>query len=108
MIRKAVWIWFVGLFFFTFGSVCAQTQINYGEWEFQTKTQEALGDPGKPDTYTQCISETDMIPFIKDINDSCEETDILPNGNRVTWKFSCDEQEDIIQGADRSSITMIP
>ena len=92
MIRNAVLILFVGILCFTSGSVCAQPQINFGEWEFQTNTQEALGDPGKLHTHTQCISETDMIPFIKDINEACEQTDIFTNGNKVSWKFSCDGQ----------------
>jgi hypothetical protein len=98
MIIKAVWIWFVGSLFFTLGSVCAQPQINYGRWEFQTNTQIGPGYSGKVDTYTQCISETHMIPFIKEINEACKETDILPNGNSVVWKFSCDGQGDIMKG----------
>ena len=61
-----------------------------GLWEITT-TAEMAGMPFQipPMTFTQCITQQDLVPQEAQSSNECSMTDNRINGNTVTWSVVC-------------------
>ncbi len=91
MLRKLFMITLVSFITVSFSMVCAGTHMNPGKWEITTQTEMA-GMPPQSVTHVQCITADDMVPMSKNANQECQVTDIVSNGNTLSWKISCGGQ----------------
>lgn len=66
----------------------AEPQMNPGTWEITTTTEMA-GMAPQSQTHIQCITADDMVPMSEDANQECQVTDIITEGNTVSWSISC-------------------
>lgn len=69
--------------------------LNPGLWEITTTT-EMEGMPGMsppPQTHTQCITAESLVPQSEEASDACQMSDVETDGNTVSWKVTCSEQE---------------
>lgn len=77
----------------------AQPDIREGMWEITTQ----LEMPGMPMqmpavTYTQCLTQNDLIPQDPRPDQECETIDYKIDGNTVTYKIECSSQGTQIRG----------
>jgi hypothetical protein len=82
------------LFIFYASMALAAPDINPGLWEI-TAEIEMSGVPGMegmtppPQTYTQCLTEEDLVPRDEAASQDCEITDVEEDGDTVSWRISC-------------------
>jgi len=97
MLRKLFMITLVSFMIVSFSMVCAGIHMNPGKWEITTQTEMA-GMPSQSVSHVQCITADDMVPMSQDANQECQVTDIVYNGNTVSWKISCGGQGGGMEG----------
>ncbi|MFO7965006.1 MAG: DUF3617 domain-containing protein [Desulfobacterales bacterium] len=88
----------IGIVALTVASVWAEPLMNPGKWEITTKTEMA-GMPPQSFTHTQCITREDLVPMNRDTSQECKVTDVVYDGNTVSWKISCDGQGGEMNGS---------
>ena len=79
------------------GHAWAGPQMNPGQWEITTKTEMA-GMPPQSITHTQCITNDDPVPMSDDASRECQVTDIVTNGDTISWKIVCGGQGGGMEG----------
>ena len=97
MTRKII---VVGMLVFTallIGHAWAGPQMNPGQWEITTKTEMA-GMPPQSITHAQCITNDDPVPMSDDASRECQVSDIVTNGDTISWKITCGGQGGQMKG----------
>ncbi len=71
-------------------AVAGSVEMKDGLWEI-TSTTEMPGVPFQipPMTFTQCITQQDMVPHNEQPGNECTMTDNRINGNTVAWSIVC-------------------
>ncbi len=90
----------IGMLVFTallIGHAWAGPQMNPGQWEITTKTEMA-GMPPQSITHTQCITNDDPVPMSDDASRECQVSDIVTNGDTISWKIVCGGQGGGMEG----------
>ena len=73
------------------GTATAGPNLNPGQWEFTTETemQGAANMQIPPETHTQCITNDDLVPMSQGASQECQVSDIVTNGDTISWKIVC-------------------
>ncbi|MFO8239434.1 MAG: DUF3617 family protein [Dissulfuribacterales bacterium] len=100
MKRKVLLLSIVGVIALSVVTAWAGPKMNPGKWEITTKTTMA-GMPAQSITHIQCITKEDLIPVNQDANQGCQVTDIVYDGNTVSWKISCGAQSGGMKGTGK-------
>lgn len=100
MKRKLLLISIVSAIALSVVTAWAGPEMNPGKWEITTKTTMA-GMPTQSITHIQCITKEDLIPVNQDDNQECQVTDIVYEGNTVSWKISCGGQSGCMKGTGK-------
>lgn len=104
MTGKKALITLVGFITLSVCTVWAGPHMNPGKWEITAETQMA-GMPPQKVTHIQCVTEKDMVPASKGANQECQVTDIVRNGNTVSWKITCGGQSGGMEGTGSVTYT---
>jgi len=87
---------------FFFVPAFAGPDINPGKWEITTET-EMVGGPGMnvpAMTHTQCLEGGSPVPQGKTApQQECQVTDVVQNGDTVSWKITCSGQSGEMEGS---------
>ena len=79
-----------GLFLVSSGAAWAEINMEEGLWEISTE-MEMPGMPMvmPPVTTQQCMTKKDLVPKGQEGSGACEVSDLIQNGNSVSWKMKC-------------------
>jgi hypothetical protein len=71
-----------------------------GLWEIHSsmKMEGVQGMTIPPTTYTQCITQEDLVPRNDQPGQECEITDVQVKGNTVSWVMKCSGQGGNVEG----------
>ena len=80
----------------------SKPNMREGLWEITSKTEMA-GMPVEmlPVTFTQCLTEKDLVPQNSQPDQQCKITDVKVNGNTVSWAIQCETQGNEMKGAGK-------
>ncbi len=72
------------------GAVAGGVDMKDGLWEITTTT-EMSGMPFQipPMTFSQCITQQDLVPQNAETDSGCTRTENRISGNTVTWSIEC-------------------
>ena len=92
MKMRMLFVLFMLSVFLVAGTAVAGIDLNPGKWEFTTRTemQGMAGMNIPPQTHTQCITSDNVVPKSQGTSQECQMTDIVINGDSVSWKIVCD------------------
>lgn len=80
-----------------------EVNMKEGLWDITSKMEmPGMPFPIPPMTHTQCITEKDMIPKGKDVNDQgCKIVDQNISNNTVTWSMNCSQDGQVMKSTGK-------
>ena len=73
-------------------SFSAQAEIRTGQWETTITTEvEGLPFAPPPMTFSECVTEEDLVPSVEPPDQHCDVMEQEIQGNRVSWRLRCSQ-----------------
>ena len=84
------------------GLAMAASPAKPGLWVITTETEisglAGMTLPKQTHTHNQCLTQEDLVPHNDDSAEQCTVSYVRQNANTVTWKMTCSEQGQTMEG----------
>ena len=100
MLKKLISAFFI-LFALTSISFAGSVNFNPGKWEITSEMQMPGGMKMPPNTITQSMTKTDIVPQNTQPGQECVVTETKIVGNTVTWTMECKGQQGDMKGTGK-------
>ncbi len=81
------------MMFFILNTISFALDFNPGQYEITSQVEmPGMPSPIPPQTMTHCLTEQDPVPNQGAANQDCNITDLVTQGNTISWKMECSQQ----------------
>ena len=93
---------FLAIFFIFVSVSFAGSLFNEGLWKITSKMEiPGMPVPMPPITYTQCLTDQDLVPNQSQSGQECRMKNVKTKGNTVSWEMVCDSQQGEVKSSGK-------